>query len=156
EGVEDVGGALAAAGWGVATILVFHLIPLGLDTADWRLVFPRDERLPFRTTYWMRWIGESISNLAPAAQLGGDLVRARLAVLRGARLAGATHIIWVVFPFIFFTQPFFTLVALGLLIAGTGRSILGGPAIAGAPIAIGAVAGFYIVQRLGMFRLCGA
>ena len=26
EGVEDVGGALAAAGWGVAAIVVFHLI----------------------------------------------------------------------------------------------------------------------------------
>jgi hypothetical protein len=30
------------------------------------------------------------------------------------------------------------------------------PALAGAPIAIAAVAGFYVVQRLGMFRLCAA
>jgi len=156
EGVDDVGGALAAAGWGVTTIVVFHLIPLGLDAADWRLVFPRHERLPFRTTYWMRWIGESISNLAPAAQLGGDLVRARLAVLRGVTVSGATASILVDITISIFTQTIFTLVALGLLIAATGRSTLWGPAIAGAPLAIAAVAGFYIIQRLGMFRLCGA
>lgn len=156
EGVEDVGGALAAAGWGAAAIVVFHLISLGIDTAAWRLVFPRHERLLFRTTYWMRWIGESISNLAPAAQLGGDLVRARLAVLRGVTVSGATASVLVDITIGVLTQTIFTLVALGLLIAATGRSNLWGPAIAGAPIAIFSVAGFYIVQRLGMFRLCGA
>jgi putative membrane protein len=42
------------------------------------------------------------------------------------------------------------------LVAVTGRSNLWGPAIAGAPIAIAAVAGFYTFQRLGMFRMFGS
>jgi putative membrane protein len=156
EGVRDVGGALAAAGWGVAAIVIFHLVQLGLDATSWRLVFPRQDRLRFRTTYWMRWIGESISNLAPAAQLGGDLVRARLAVLKGVPVGGAAASVLIDITLSVFTQSIFTLIALGLLIAATGRSNLWGPAIAGAPLAFAAVAGFYVVQRLGMFRLCGA
>ncbi|MBV9273787.1 MAG: flippase-like domain-containing protein [Verrucomicrobia bacterium] len=156
EGVQDVGGALAAAGWGVAAIVAFHLVQIGLDTASWRLVFPRRDRLHFRTTYWMRWIGESISNLAPAAQLGGDLVRARLAVVKGVPVASAAASVLIDITLGVFTQTIFTLLALGLLIAATGQSNLWGPAIAGAPIAFAAVGGFYVVQRLGMFRLCAA
>jgi putative membrane protein len=156
EGAHDVGGALAAAGWGVAAIVIFHLVSLGLDTMSWRLVFPRQDRLRFRTTYWMRWIGESISNLAPAAQLGGDLVRARLAVLKGVAVGGAAASVLIDITLGVFTQAIFTFIALGLLIAATGRSNLWGPAIAGAPLAFAAVAGFYAVQRLGMFRLCGS
>jgi len=41
EGVQDVASAITSAGWGVAAILVFHFVPMGLDTTTWWLVFPR-------------------------------------------------------------------------------------------------------------------
>jgi len=156
EGVQDVASAITSAGWGVAAILVFHFVPMGLDTTTWWLVFPRGERPPFRTVYWMRWIGDSITNLAAAAELGGDLIRVRLAVLQRSRISAAATSVVVNITLSVFTQTVFTFIGLNLLVAATGRSNLWGPAIAGAPVAIAAVAGFYTFQRLGMFRLFGS
>jgi putative membrane protein len=55
-----------------------------------------------------------------------------------------------------FIQTIFTLFGLTLLILVTGRTNLLGPTLIGAPVAILAVAGFYFVQRMGMFRIFGA
>jgi putative membrane protein len=55
-----------------------------------------------------------------------------------------------------FTQTLFTFIGLSLLVAATGQSNLWVPALAGAPVAIAAVTGFYTFQRLGMFRLFGS
>jgi putative membrane protein len=156
EGVQDVASAIASAGWGVVAILFFHFVPMGLDATTWWLVFPRGERPPFHTVYWMRWIGDSISNLAAAAELGGDLIRVRLAVLQGSRISAAATSVVVNITLSVFTQTVFTFIGLSLLVSATGRSNLWGPAIAGAPVAIAAVAGFYTFQRLGMFRLFGS
>ena len=43
-----------------------------------------------------------------------------------------------------------------MLIFATGKTNLLGPTLLGAPLAILAVAGFYFVQRMGMFRIFGA
>jgi hypothetical protein len=90
QGAQDVIRAVAAAGWWLVAIAAFHLIPLGLDGTAWWMLFPERDRPHFHTVYWMRWLGESISNLVPAAQVGGDIIRARLAVLRGAPVSAAT------------------------------------------------------------------
>src|SRR5260370_29177231 len=101
--------------------------------------------------FWMGWLGEYVSNLLPAGQVGGDLVRARLAVLNGTRVSVSAATVLVDITVSVFTQTVFTLLGLGLLILATGQTNLMGPALAGAPLAIAAVAGFYIVQRLGRF-----
>jgi putative membrane protein len=101
----------------------------------------------------MRWLGESVSNLLPVAQVGGDLVRARLAVLNGTRMPVSAATVLVDITISVFAQTLFTLLGLGLLILATGRMNLMGPALAGAPLAIAAVTALYIIQRLGLFRL---
>ena len=155
-GAQDVIRAVAEAGWWLAVIALFHLIPLFLDSFEWWLLFPREDRPRLRTIYWTRWIGESVSNLVPAAQVGGDIVRARLAVLYGVPIPAATATVIVDITISVFIQTFFTLLGLTLLLLATGRTNLIFPMLVGAPLAIGAVAGFYAVQRLGMFRLFGA
>jgi putative membrane protein len=153
EGAPDVARALATVGWWMAAITAFHLFPMVLDGLSWWMLFPSRDRESYRTIFWMRWLGESVSNLLPAAQVGGDLVRARLAVLNGTRVSVAGATVLVDITVSIFTQTFFTLLGLGLLVFATGRTNLLGPALAGAPLAILAVAGFYIIQRLGLFRL---
>jgi putative membrane protein len=54
-----------------------------------------------------------------------------------------------------FTQIGFTLLGLVLLVSVTGRTSFVGPTLLGALIGVVALAGFYFVQRLGMFRLVG-
>src|SRR5262249_781196 len=156
EGVQDVIGAVAAAGWWLAVIPVFHLLPLFLDSFEWWLLFPKEDKPRLRTTFWARFLGESFSNLIPTAQVGGDIVRARLMVLYGTPMAVGAGTVLVDITVSVFIQTFFTLFGLILLIFATGKTNLLGPTLLGAPLAILAVAGFYFVQRMGMFRIFGA
>ena len=156
EGAQDVIRAVATAGWWLAVIPTFHLLPLFLDSFEWWLLFPVESRPGLRTTFWARFLGESFSNLVPAAQVGGDIVRARIAVLYGTPIAVSVGTVLVDITVSVFVQTLFSLVGLTLLIWVTGRINLLGPTLLGAPFAMLAVAGFYFVQRWGMFRLFGA
>jgi putative membrane protein len=153
QGAGDVIRALTSVGWWLGVIAAFHLIPMLLDGLSWWILFPEQERPRYPTIFWMRWLGDSVSNLLPVAQVGGDLVRARLAVLKGTRVSVSAATVLVDITVSVFTQTFFTLLGLGLLIVATGQTDLVGPALVGAPLAIAAVVGFYLVQRLGMFHL---
>jgi putative membrane protein len=152
QGVASVGAAVAAAGWWIAAVAAFHLIPISLDSMAWWVLFPRAARPSLPNLFWMRWIGESISNLVPSAQVGGDLVRARLATITGAPLttAVATVIVDVVLGVVM--QIGFTLLGLVLLVEVTGRTALVRPTLVGAVIGAFAITGFYVAQRLGLFR----
>jgi len=152
QGVASVGTAVAAAGWAIAAVAVWHFIPIFLDAVAWRVLFPRTNRPSWKSLFWMRWIGESISNLVPSAQVGGDIVRARLATITGTpmAIAAASVIVDVVLGVVM--QIGFTLLGLLLLVEATGRTTLVKPTLLGALIGFAAITGFYVAQRLGMFR----
>ena len=156
QGVGEVATAVAAAGWGIVAVAAFHLVPLFLDTLAWQVLFPRAERPRLRSLFWMRWIGESISALVPSAAVGGDIARARLAAIRGTPLPVSVASVLVDITLGIFTQIVFTLAGIALLVAVAGRSSsIVGPALIGTLIGILALAGFYFVQRKGMFRIIG-
>jgi putative membrane protein len=152
QGVGQVLDAFATGEWGILGVVVFHLIPLFLDTIAWWVLFPRSDRLPLRQLFWMRWIGESISALVPSAAIGGDIVRARLAAIHGASLPVAAGTVLVDITLGIFMQAGFTLLGLVLLVTATGKNSFVGPTLIGIVIALFAFAGFYFVQRLGIFR----
>lgn len=152
QGAMSVGAAIATAGWAIAGIAAFHFVPIFLDSVAWQVLFPKAVRPPWLSLVWMRWVGESISNLIPSAAVGGDLVRARLATITGTPLAAAAASVIVDVTLGVVTQILFTLVGLALLVSVTGRTSLVAPTLIGAVLGILAIAGFYIAQRLGMFR----
>ena len=152
QGAAGVGVAVATAGWWIAAIAAFHLIPIYLDGAAWWVLFPGNERPRLRSLFWMRWIGESISNLVPSATVGGDIVRARLVAINGVPLSIAAASIIVDITLGIVTQIVFTLLGLALVINVTGRTSFVGPTLVGTLIGVAAVAGFYFAQRRGMFR----
>ena len=153
EGIAQVGSAIATAGWALLAVIAYHfLVPVLLDSLAWWVLFPRAERPSFRRVYWMRWIGESVSTLVPSAAVGGDIVRARLAAIGGKPVAIAAGTVLVDLTLGVFTQAAFTLLGVVLLVNATGQKNLVGPTIIGTIIGVAAVAGFYFVQRLGMFR----
>jgi len=155
QGVRSVGAAVATAGWGIAAVAAFHFVSLLLDAIAWWVLFPKVDRPRWQSLFWMRWIGESISNLVPSAAVGGDIVRARLAAIDGAPLPTAAASVIVDVTLGVFTQIIFTLLGLALLVSATGRTSFVGPTLVGALIGIVAIVGFYFVQRLGMFRFIG-
>src|SRR5436190_15860343 len=152
QGVGQVLAAFATGEWAIMGIVVYHLIPIFLDAIAWWVLFPRADRLPLLQLFWMRWIGESISALVPSAGVGGDIVRARLAAIKGAPLPIAAGTVLVDITLGIFVQAGFTLLGLVLLVAATGKNSFVGPTLIGIVIALFAFAGFYFVQRLGIFR----
>jgi uncharacterized membrane protein YbhN (UPF0104 family) len=156
QGVSQVVAAFAAAGWAVAGVIVYHfVVPVFLDALAWWVLFPKADRLPLPKLLWMRWIGESVSTLVPSAAVGGDVVRARLAAIDGAPLSISAASVIVDITLGVFTQAVFTILGLVLLVNVTGHRSFVGPTLLGTLIGIVAVAGFYFVQRLGMFRFLG-
>ena len=155
QGLPQVGAAVATAGWGIAAVAVFHLLPIFLDGISWWVLFPRAERPSLLNIFWMRTIGESVSNLVPSAMVGGDIVRARLAAITGTPVAPSVATVIVDVTVGVVTQIIFTLIGLLLLVAVTGRTSFVVPTMAGLVIGIVAIVGFYFAQRLGMFRFLG-
>jgi putative membrane protein len=156
QGAPHVIAAFASAGWWIAAVAIYHLaVPVFLDAIAWWALFPKSERLSLWQLFWMRWIGESVSTLVPSATVGGDVVRARLAALHGAPIPTAAASVLVDITLGVFVQIVFTLLGLGLIVSATGQQGFIRPTLIGAVIGVLAIIGFYVVQRLGMFRFIG-
>jgi putative membrane protein len=151
QGIVDVAQALGHAGWGIIAIAVLHLLPLWADSMGWRSLISRGDRPKRRTVIRARWIGESINDLLPVLQMGGNVVKAWILAARGVQvdLAGASVVVDV--TLVVLTQILFTLLGLGLLVPviGGGRAL---PVIlVGTTILAILLAGFYAAQRRGLF-----
>ena len=156
QGAPQVGAAFVSAGWWIGAVVIYHFaVPLLLDALAWWALFPKPERLSLPKLFWMRWIGESVSTLIPSAAVGGDVVRARLAALRGTSIPTAAASVLVDITLGVFVQIGFTLLGLGLIVSATGHQGFVRPTLIGAVIGVLAIIGFYVVQRLGMFRFIG-
>ncbi len=156
QGAQQVGAAFVSAGWAIAAVVIYHLaVPVLLDAIAWWVLFPNSDRLSLWQLFWMRWIGESVSTLVPSAAVGGDVVRARLAALHGASVPTAAASVLVDITLGVFVQIAFTLAGLALIVGVTGHEGFVRPTLIGALLGIIAIVGFYIVQRLGMFRFIG-
>jgi putative membrane protein len=153
QGASQVVTAFATARWYLLAVVAFHLsVPVFLDAMAWWVLFPTADRLPLRRIFWMRWIGESVSTLVPSAAVGGDIVRARLAAIRGVPVAIAGGTVLVDLTLGVFTQAAFTILGLILLVNASGQRSFVRPTLVGTVIGVVAVGGFYFVQRLGLFR----
>ncbi|HWB60620.1 MAG TPA: flippase-like domain-containing protein, partial [Chthoniobacteraceae bacterium] len=157
EGVADVFTALRTAGWGVLGAVVFQALPLLLDALGWRPLFPPGQRPRLLSLWWMRWVGASVNNLVPVAQVGGDLLRARLAgIFTRSPMTASVAAVIVNITANVFTQVLFTFGGFLLLMGMTHQAGLAKPAIAGVTVSALAIGGFYAVQRMGGIRWVAA
>lgn len=155
-GFGDVARAVAETRWAVLAVIVFHLVPLFMDTLTWWNLFPPETRPSLAAAFRMRWMGESVSYLLPLSSVGGDIVRARLASLKGAPVGIAAATVLADITLGIVVQTVFTLGGVLLLIDATGERQVLGPLLGGAALAVVAVSGFYAAQRFGMFRILGS
>jgi putative membrane protein len=152
-GAEDVAQAMLVVGWGLVPITLFHFFPLLLSALSWRALLPGASRLDVFDATWIRWIRESINTLLPSAGVGGDVVSARLAHLRGVpqTLAAASMIVDVTVGAA--TQLLFAMTGVVLLLAyATDPTMLRVAWLFGGGIAIVslATAVFVAAQHRGM------
>jgi putative membrane protein len=154
EGFHKTGVALSTVGWGMLWVSLYRFVPMLFDAIAWRQLFPAGRRPPALSMLTMRWVGESVNSLLPVAQVGGDVVRARLAAKRHGlprSTAGAATVID--FTLALLAHAVFSFAGLGLLLARTGFS----EPVAAFTVAllVGAilVSALHMAPRLGVFGL---
>jgi putative membrane protein len=152
---------LAHAGWGLLLVALFHLLPLALDAAAICVLFEQGlSRSPLRDALLARWVGESANSLMPAGQIGGPVLMARHLAQRGMRVEQAAAAITVSTTLQTFAQIGFAL--LGVVVLGAQTTGVSSGAFRSAALIASAflaiqVAGFYLIQRRGLFsKLMGA
>ena len=153
EGVTDILHLLAASGW-VLLLLPLAWLPSMLPlTEAWRRMFTPDQRPPVPRALAAMWIARAVNNLLPVANIGGEVVKARLSYVWGCR--GTTAVASVVVDK---TVQVIAIIAWGLigvlclLVIDPGNRI-GHFALIGFGALAAALAGFVLVQRAGMFAL---
>lgn len=154
EGATRVAAALAAASWAVPVVAAVNIPRVFSDGAAWSALVPRPDRPRFLTAVWIRWVGGSVNDLLPSARLGGDILTARLATIRGGLPPTLAAGVAIVNMTISVTMRILFTIGVLLLIAGvTGLGHLYLPTFLAGLIALIAVLGFYLAQRFGFFRL---
>ena len=108
-------GVFPRIGWGFVAILAARAATVAVDAAAWYCLLPRAGRPGFATVLRLRWIAESINTTLPAAQIGGDVVRARLLQRRVAEPARGAASVAIDFGLSLFAQILFTLLGFVLL-----------------------------------------
>lgn len=154
EGFHKTGVALATVGFGMLWVSLYRFLPLFLDAVAWRQLFSAGRRPPFFTTTVIRWVGESVNSLLPVAQVGGDVVRARLIAKRYGLPRSATGAATVVdFTLGLMAHAVFSFCGLGLLLTKTGLSEPVAAFTVGILVAAMLVGTLHFAPRLGLFGL---
>lgn len=151
QGFARVGGALAALRWGVPAVCGVYLGVLALNTLSWRRLLPPGQRPAPAVLAWARWVCDAINSLLPAAQLGGDLVRARMLLRHGVTgIAAGASVITDITAGVF-TEILFSLLGIVLLMHYNGRHDLVLAALLSVLLFVLFVLLFFLAQHLGFF-----
>ncbi len=149
-GISDVFKALETAGFGLFLVAASHVAPLFLDSVAWQLLFTGKKVPGLLLLMKVRWVGESINSLLPAAQIGGDLVRARMLAVRGYPVSDAGASVLVEITIALITQLVFSVVGICGLVYLGNKGLVKQAVLAVAALSLGAM-GFFLVQRRGMW-----
>lgn len=147
EGAGDVARAFAAVGFGLFWLALLRLAQTALSGFAWEALLPAP-----RPSSWVfikiRLVRESINNLLPVAQVGGDVIGARLLTKFGAPagLSAASVIVDVLA--MTSTQVVFTFIGLVLLLRSGAQPDLPLGVLFGALIMTPALAGFWLAPRV--------
>ncbi len=151
QAAATVGADTLRALWVVPALMALHLGQLLISAVAWRLLLAAPPA-GVAAFYRLRVVREGIDSLLPVAQMGGEVVGARLLAQRGITLGLSAASVVVDVTVEFLSQIAFLLiglVALANLSGGTSWTAWAGAALLTAAAAAGLVAG----QRLGLLRL---
>lgn len=153
QGVLAVGAATVHALWLIPGLIALHLLQLHLSARAWRHLLPAGPRLA--RLYRLRIVREGIDSLLPVAQVGGEIVGAKLLTRDGLPLAVTAASVVVDVTVEFLTQLVFLLVGIAALALLSPDGAWQGWAGAAVLTACGA-AGLVVAQRVGLLRLLEA
>ena len=142
--------------FGLAAIILVHLGQLLFCALAWETLFagiPRGRRPGLPRLFILRWIRESIDHLLPVAQVGGEIIGARLLARREITLSVSGASIIADLTIETLTQAVFTFVGLGLIFVLADPGDVAHWAILGLGMAVFFAALAIFAQRAGGVRL---
>jgi putative membrane protein len=153
-GIGQVVVLFRRAGWlGLSAVIAFHLVQVAFSAVAWRSISASAGRRPGLPAYLvLRLVREGVNNLLPVAQIGGQVVAARLLQAEGMALAAAIATTVADLTLEMVTQILFTLLGLGILLATVGGHGVVETVVAGLFVATAAAAGFVGAQWFGLGR----
>jgi putative membrane protein len=137
----------------VLAVIAFHPLQMIFSALAWQVLLPSPPPPGLIAFTALRWIREGVNSLLPVAQIGGELVAARLLRRHGVPLADGGASVTVDLTVEFLTQVLFTLIGLALVLSslhdpGIVPWTLGAITVGGGVVALLAGA-----QRFGLFRV---
>jgi putative membrane protein len=146
---------VGTAGWiGVLAVIAFHPLQILCSALAWQeITEAAAERATVRTYFVLRWIREAVNNLLPMAQVGGEVVAARLLCRRGLKLAPAVAGTLADLTLEIASQILFTALGVCLLMQSTGGGGIAHRVMNGLGFAVAAVACLIASQWLGFAGL---
>ncbi|HLW24174.1 MAG TPA: lysylphosphatidylglycerol synthase domain-containing protein [Steroidobacteraceae bacterium] len=140
------------AGLGLVLVVLFHGVPLLIDTAALRVLSKRGHG-SMRDALVARWAGESANSLLPAGQIGGPLLMARELARRGTPPGEA--LAWVTVALTLQTLALLAFMLFGLAAVAARVGVEPGAARSAILVSGGVLAFlilvFYGAQRRGLF-----
>lgn len=148
-GYASVLKAVANVGWGAALVVAVRAISLcGAGAAWWLLLTPGADR-GIWAFIGLRFIREAINTLVPVAQVGGDLIAARL--LRSPKINGSLAVASVLIDIFVqvVTLAVFALIGFGIVVDATGSAAMTDAAWGVVAFVIFMLTAFFLVLNFG-------
>ena len=153
QGLAEVIQLLITSGWGLFFLPIVWLPNLLPATEAWRQLFKPAQRPRFLPALTAIWMGRAINNLLPVATIGGEVAKARLLTLWGCAGTDASASVLVDKTVQVLAVIVWGLIGVGLLLYLAIDNHLAFISLMGFLILILGVAGFFFVQKAGLFNL---
>ncbi len=153
HGLADLTDGLRLVGWQAGLLALVFGCAVLVDSQGWRRLLPELGWRDLPRLALCRWLGIAVNTTMPVAQIGGEVVRARLLARSGSQVdagaAGASVVVDLTVGLV--AQILFALLGIGLLLT-EGQS--GGLGVAQLAIGLGIfsllITGFVLAQRHGL------
>src|SRR5262245_19955326 len=152
-GFAEIAGGIQDAGWGVLAVIAFHPVQMTFSALAWQVLLPATPAPGLFAFTGLRWIREGVNNLLPVAQIGGEVVGARLLRRHGVPLAAGGASVTVDLTIEFLTQVIFTLIGLALLLSSLHDPGIVPWTIGTAALGAAVVSLLVAAQRFGLFQI---
>lgn len=152
-GFAEIVSGVRGAGWGVLAVIAFHPVQMVFSALGWQVLVRAPPAPGLIAFTGLRWIREGVNNLLPVAQIGGEVVGARLLRRHGVSFAAGGASVTVDLTIEFLTQVIFTLIGLALLISRLDDPGIVPWTIGTVGLGAAVVALLVAAQRIGLFQL---
>ena len=153
SGYDAVLQALKTAGWGILGTSLFHLVPMLCSAMGWRALMPGRKRPTLAHMTYILWLRAAVNNLMPVARIGGEVVAVRVMMKQGIRKTSAIASTVVELTLSVIAMFLFDIVGIGLFTLHVAETGVIWKLFAGVLLAMPAIGGMIIVQRIGFFGL---